>query len=44
MATYEELRRRHIADAATMMPEMLARIEWSADRLASTAGPSCAGW
>ena len=34
MATYEELRRRHIADAAAMMPEMLARIEWSADQIA----------
>ena len=34
MATYEELRRRHLADAAAILPEMLARIEWSIDRIA----------
>ncbi len=34
MATYDELRRRHIADAAALLPEMLARIEWPADRIA----------
>ncbi len=34
MMTYEELRQRHIADAAAMLPEMVTRIDWSADRLA----------
>jgi phenylacetate-CoA ligase len=34
MATYEELRQRHIADAATLMPKMIGRIDWSADRVA----------
>jgi phenylacetate-coenzyme A ligase PaaK-like adenylate-forming protein len=34
MATYEELRRRHTVDAATLVPEMEARIDWPADRLA----------
>ncbi|HZQ76098.1 MAG TPA: hypothetical protein VFE55_02130 [Acidimicrobiia bacterium] len=34
MATYEELRRRHIADAMAMLPEMLERIEWPAERIA----------
>lgn len=34
MASYEELRRRHIADAAAMLPEMVERIEWPAERIA----------
>ena len=34
MATYDELRRRHQADAAAMLPELLARIEWPAERIA----------
>jgi phenylacetate-CoA ligase len=34
MADYEELRQRHIADAAAMLPELLARIDWPADRIA----------
>lgn len=34
MATYEELRQRHIAHAAAMLPEMLARIDWPAERIA----------
>ncbi|MCA1845474.1 MAG: hypothetical protein LC792_20230, partial [Actinobacteria bacterium] len=34
MAGYEELRKRHVADAAALMPEMLARIEWPAERIA----------
>ena len=34
MAFYEELRRRHTADAAALVPEMVARIDWPADRLA----------
>lgn len=32
--TYEELRARHRHDAAARLPEMLARIEWPAARLA----------
>ena len=35
MATYEELRQRHVADAASMLPGMLERLDWSADRLAA---------
>jgi phenylacetate-CoA ligase len=35
MATYEELRERHVADAAAMMPGLLERIDWSAERLAA---------
>jgi phenylacetate-CoA ligase len=34
MTTYEGLRRQHVADATGMLPEMLARLDWSADRLA----------
>ena len=34
MASYEELRHRHAADAAAMLPEMLARIDWPAERIA----------
>ncbi|MDN5853428.1 MAG: phenylacetate--CoA ligase family protein [Actinomycetia bacterium] len=34
MSTYEELRSRHAADAAAALPEMLARLDWPADRLA----------
>lgn len=34
MATYEELRQRHVATATAMLPEMLARIEWPAERIA----------
>jgi phenylacetate-CoA ligase len=34
MATYEELRQRHVATATALLPEMLARIEWPAERLA----------
>jgi len=34
MPSYEELRRRHVDDAATLMPEMVARIDWPSDRLA----------
>ena len=32
---FEQLRRRHMADAAALAPEMIARIGWSADRLAA---------
>ncbi|MGH8972700.1 MAG: phenylacetate--CoA ligase family protein [Acidimicrobiia bacterium] len=35
MATYEELRQRHLADAAALLPGMLERIEWPAERLAA---------
>ena len=35
MATYEELRQRHVADAASMLPGMLERLDWSAERLAA---------
>lgn len=34
MATYEELRQRHVADAAGMLPGMLERLDWSTERLA----------
>jgi phenylacetate-CoA ligase len=34
MASYEDLRQRHIADAMAMLPEMLERIEWPAERIA----------
>jgi phenylacetate-coenzyme A ligase PaaK-like adenylate-forming protein len=35
MATYEELRQRHLAGAAALLPGMLERIEWPAQRLAA---------
>ena len=35
MATYEELRQRHVADAASMLPGMLERLDWSVERLAA---------
>jgi phenylacetate-coenzyme A ligase PaaK-like adenylate-forming protein len=35
MATYEELRQRHVADAAGMLPGLMERLDWSADRLAA---------
>lgn len=35
MATYEELRQRHVADAAGLMPGLLERLDWSAERLAA---------
>ena len=35
MATYEELRQRHVADAASMLPGMMERLDWSAERLAA---------
>lgn len=35
MATYEELRQRHVADAAGMLPGLLERLDWSADRIAA---------
>jgi phenylacetate-coenzyme A ligase PaaK-like adenylate-forming protein len=35
MATYEELRQRHVADAAGLLPGLLERLDWSADRLAA---------
>src|SRR5688572_2423398 len=35
MATYEELRQRHGADAAGMLPGLMERLDWSADRLAA---------
>ena len=34
MATYEELRQRHVGTATALLPEMLARIDWPADRIA----------
>src|SRR5207248_4278618 len=34
MADYEELRQRHLADAAARTPEMVDQLEWPADRLA----------
>lgn len=34
MTHYEELRARHVADATAAMPEMVARLDWPADRLA----------
>ena len=33
MATYEELRQRHVADAAAMLPGLMERLDWSAERL-----------
>jgi len=35
MATYEELRQRHVADAAGLLPGLMERLDWSADRLAA---------
>ena len=35
LSAFEQLRRRHMADAAALAPEMIARIGWSADRLAA---------
>jgi phenylacetate-CoA ligase len=35
MATYEELRQRHMADAAAMLPGLLERLDWSAELLAT---------
>lgn len=35
MATYEELRQRHVADAAGMLPGLMERLDWSAERLAA---------
>ncbi len=35
MATYEELRQRHVADAAAMLPGLLERLDWSAELLAT---------
>jgi phenylacetate-coenzyme A ligase PaaK-like adenylate-forming protein len=35
MATYEELRQRHVAHAAGMLPGLMERLDWSADRLAA---------
>jgi len=35
MATYEELRQRHLADAAALLPQLVERIEWPAERLAA---------
>src|SRR5207248_8990001 len=34
MTSYEELRQRHIADATAMMPDMVDRIDWPAERIA----------
>ena len=34
MANDEDLRRRHAAEAAALLPVMVARLEWPADRLA----------
>jgi phenylacetate-CoA ligase len=33
MADYEDLRQRHLADLATLMPEHVQRLRWPADRL-----------
>ncbi len=35
MMTYEELRQRHLVDAAAQLPTMLERIGWPAERLAA---------
>ena len=35
MATYEELRQRHVADAAGLLPGLIERLDWSAERLAA---------
>ncbi len=32
-ANYEELQRRHRADAQALLPEYVERLSWSADRL-----------
>jgi phenylacetate-CoA ligase len=33
MAEYEDLRRRHLAELATLMPEHMQRLRWPAERL-----------
>jgi phenylacetate-coenzyme A ligase PaaK-like adenylate-forming protein len=33
MADYEDLRQRHLADVAALMPEQVQRLRWPADRL-----------
>jgi hypothetical protein len=33
MAEYEDLRQRHLADLAALMPEHLQRLRWPAERL-----------
>lgn len=33
MATYEELRERHVAEARSLLPEYAERLSWSVDRL-----------
>ena len=33
MASYEELREKHIAEAGSLLPEHAERLSWSADRL-----------
>jgi len=33
MATYEELRKKHIAKASSLFPEYIDKLSWSADRL-----------
>jgi len=35
MTTYEELRQKHLGDGMALLPGMLERIGWSADRLAA---------
>jgi phenylacetate-coenzyme A ligase PaaK-like adenylate-forming protein len=35
MASYEELRQRHVADAAGLLPGLMERLDWSAERLAA---------
>jgi phenylacetate-coenzyme A ligase PaaK-like adenylate-forming protein len=35
MATYEELRERHVAHAAALLPGLMERLDWSAERLAA---------
>lgn len=34
MSTYEQLRRRHVADMLGLVPSMVERLDWSAERLA----------
>jgi hypothetical protein len=34
MAAYEDLRQRHLADLATLLPEHVQRLRWPAERLA----------
>ena len=33
MAEYEDLRRRHLAELATLLPEHMQRLRWPAERL-----------